>query len=258
MLSLNSGLCFVARSEKLRAQILIMEAITESPALYNAWAWVERNRKQLLAGVLVVAAVVIFLGYNNWAKAEHEKTASQTLSRVLFQQADKQVTGGAADEFLKVATAHRGTKAAGQALLLAAADLFKAGKFAEAQTAFDQFRRDHPNNLLAAQALYGAAAALAAQSKWDEAAQLYQSSLDRFPASPVANQARYSLAAAYAAQGKIEEAVKRYEEVAMASSGNSLGNEALLRADELREQLPPITAPESITIPDPIVPTAQP
>jgi TolA-binding protein len=223
--------------------------IAESPTLLNAWAWIEKNRKQVLLGIAAVAAVGLIIGYLNWSGAQQEKAAAHALSRTFYLQADKQVTGGAAAEFLKVATTHRGTKAAGQALLLAASDYFKAGKFAEAQSAFDQFHRDYAGSPLAAQALYGSAAALAAQAKWDEAGRRYQESLERHPASPIAPQARYSLAAAFAAQGKIEEAVKRYEEVAIASPGNSLGNEAMQRADELRDQLPLVTATNVITIP---------
>jgi TolA-binding protein len=232
--------------------------IAESPVLFNAWTWIEKNRKPVILGVAGVAIAGLVIGYMSWAGAEQERTAGQALSQVLYQQADKQVTGGAAEELLKVANANSGTKAAGQALLLAASDLFKAGKYAEAQSAFEQFGKDYAGNPLAGQALYGSAAALAAQNKWADAARIYQESLDRHPTSPIANQARYSLAAAFAAQGKIEDAVKRYEEVALASPGNSLGNEAMLRADELREQLPPVTAPEPITIPTPAVPAAQP
>lgn len=223
--------------------------IAESPTLLNAWAWIEKNRKQVALGIAALAAAGLIVGYLNWSGAQQEKAAAQALSRTLYAQANKQVTGGAAEEYLKIATAHRGTKAAAQALLLAGSDYFKAGKFAEAQSTFEQFNRDYAGNSLAAQALYGSAAALAAQNKWDEAARIYQESLDRHPTSPIANQARYSLAAAFAAQGKIEDAVKRYEEVAIASRGNSLGNEAIQRADELREQLPAVPAPEIITIP---------
>ncbi|MGC3960699.1 MAG: tetratricopeptide repeat protein [Verrucomicrobiota bacterium] len=120
---------------------------------------------------------------------------------------------------------------------------------AEAQSAFDQFARDNAGNPLTAQALYGSGAALAAQGKQAEAAQAYKGVVDRFPNSAVAAQARYSRAAALAAQSQWADAVALYEEVALSSPGSSLGNEAALRAEELRSKLPPPAAVPAVAAP---------
>jgi len=217
--------------------------IVETPVLFQAFAWVEKNRKQVIYGVAALAIAGMAIGYVVWSNKEKELAAGQALSRAFFEQ----VTGRAdaassADALLKVAAANGGTPAGAQALLLAGSGLFNSGKYAEAQGVFERFGREYPGNQLAAQAIYGAGVSLAAQGKFDEAARAYKDSADRFPQSPVATHAQYSLATVLAAQGKADQALALYEKVAGAAAGNSLGNEAGLRAEELRAKLPPIPA----------------
>lgn len=217
--------------------------IAETHHLLHAWAWVEKNRKQVLLGVGAVAAVGLIIGYTSYARAAKEEAAGQALSQALFSGlANRNPNSDAGAQLLKVAAENSGTQSAGQALLLAGGILFNAGKYSEAQSAFDQFARENPGNALIAQALYGSGTALAAQGKLAEAVQAYKSVTDRFPSSSVAAQARYAQAAAHAAQSQWAEAVALYEEVARNSAGSSLGNEAALRADELRAKLPPPAA----------------
>lgn len=235
--------------------------IAESPFVLQAWAWVDKNRKQVIYGAVGLTVVALALWYASWSRQEKERAAGQALSKALYEQtAGKTDAGIAAEGLLKIATANGGTQAGAQALLLAASGLFNSGKYAEAQASFERFGKEYSGNAQAAQALYGAGASLAAQGKLDEAARAFKDSADRFPQSPVANQAQYSLAAALAAQGKLTEALPLYEKVAAAAMGNSLGNEAAMRAEELRAKLPPIPI-ESAPIPAVIatnIPAAKP
>lgn len=241
-----------------RLRTLNMEQnIIETPFLFQAWAWVEKNRKQVIYGVVAVVVAGLAVAYLSWSKKEKELAASQALSRAFYEQATGRIDAAtAADTLLKVAAGNGGTQAGAQALIFAGTGLFNTGKYAEAQAAFERFGREYSGNPLAAQAIYGVAAALSAQGKSDEAARAYKESADRFPLSPVANQAQYSLAVTLAAQGKLAEALPLYEKVAGAAMGNSLGNEAALRAEELRVQLPPIPL-ESAPTPS-VVPTNSP
>ena len=224
--------------------------ITESPQLLNAWVWVEKNRKQVLLGVGAVAAVGLIIGYTAWSRAAKEEAAGQELSAALFSGLANRAPGtDAGAQLLKVAADNSGTQPGAQALLLAGGVLFSGGKYAEAQSAFDQFAREQAGNPLTAQALYGSGAALAAQGKQAEAAQAFKSVTDRFPNSPVASQARYSQAAALAAQSQWADAVVLYEEVARSAAGGSLGNEAALRAEELRAKLPSPAALPAVAAP---------
>jgi predicted negative regulator of RcsB-dependent stress response len=225
--------------------------IVETPFLFQAWAWAEKNRKPLIYGIVGVAVAGLVLGYLSWSKKEQEAAAGQALSKAVYEQATGRVDPVTAVEaMLKVASANGGTQAGAQALLLAASGLFNTGKYAEAQAAFERFKREFASSPLTAQAIYGVGASLTAQGKFEEAARAYKESADRFPQSPVAMQSQYSQAAALVSLGKIEEALPLYEKVANAGMGNSLGNEAGLRAEELRAKLPPIP------VASPLVPSA--
>lgn len=221
--------------------------IAETHHLMNAWVWVEKNRKQVIIGVAAVAVVGLVIGYTSWSRATREEEAGQALSQALFNGATRSGAADASAQFLKIASENSGTKSGAQALLLAGEALFNSGKYAEAQATFDQFARDNANSPLMAQALYGSGAALAAQGKLAEAAQAYKNVVDRYPSSPVVSLARYSEANALATEGKLAEAVALYEEVARGSAGSSLGNEAALRAEELRAKLPPPAALPAVT-----------
>jgi TolA-binding protein len=231
--------------------------IVETPHLLNAWAWVEKNKKQVGLGAAAVAAVGLVIGYSMWARAEKEEAASHALSHTLYTAAMGRGVGADTVPFQKVASEHEGTKAGMQAQLFAAGALFSAGKYSEAQVAFERFAQEHAANSLAAQALYGAGVALEAQGKPAEAANAYKNILSRFPSAPIAPQTRYALAGILATQGDLKGAVELYDEVARGSMGTSLANEASLRADDLRAKLPP---PPAVAAPLPATnaPTATP
>jgi TolA-binding protein len=222
--------------------------IAETPVLFNAWTWLEKNKKQVVFGVIGIAVVGVVLASLNASKREKEIKAGQELSRVLLSPLLKRASPSeSAEGLLKVATANGGTQAGEQALLLAGGALYAGGKFSEAQAAFERFVREHPSSELAPQASYGVGAALAAQGKLDEAAKAYKETADRHPGSAVARQSRFSQASVLNAQGKLEQAMMLYEEVARSDGGSSLGSEAAQRADELRALLPPVAAPAPVT-----------
>lgn len=217
--------------------------IIETPFLFRAYAWAEKNRKLLIFGLAGLVGVGLIIAYVSWSKKEQELAAGQALSRAFYEQATGRVAAAAAvDAMMKIAGANQGTQPGAQALLLAGSGLFNSGKFAEAQATFERFKREYSGSPQTAQAIYGIGASLAAQGKFAEAAIAYKESADRYPQSPVAMQAQYSLAAALVAQGKLEEALPLYEKIAGVAMGNSLGNEAALRADELRDKLPALPA----------------
>jgi TolA-binding protein len=218
--------------------------IEETPALFNAMAWLEKNKKQVVLGVFIIGAVALFMAYSNASKREREEKAGQALSRALLAPLlNRASQADSAEGLLKVATDNSGTQAGQQALLLAGGALYTGGKFVEAQAAFERFSREHSASELAPQALYGVGAALAAQGKLDDAGKSYKEVVDRHPNSQVAPQARYSLAGVLNTQGKLEQAATIYEEVARGDQGSSLGNEAAQRADEIRAKLPAVVAP---------------
>ncbi len=221
--------------------------IEESPAIFNLMAWIEKNKKQVVFGLIALVVIAIGIASNNASKREKEQKAGQELSRALLSPLlNRTSQAESADGLLKVASANGGTQAGQQALLLAGGALYGGGKFAEAQAAFERFGREHSSSELAPQAVYGIGAALAAQGKLDEAGKSFKDVVDRYPNSQVAKQARYSLAGVLNTQGKLEQAATLYEEVARSDAGSSLGNEAAQRADEIRAKLPAVVPPAPV------------
>ncbi len=224
-----------------------MDEVTQSANLLKMWAWVETNKKQATWGAAIVVMLGLVIWFFLWRHAEQEVRAGEALSEVFVPQ---MIAGGAtrpetAQGFLKVAAAYPGYDAGVQAMLLAAGDLFTAGKYDEAKAQFERFVREHHRSPLETSALLGIAACLDAQHKPTEARTAYKSLVDQHPNDPVAFQAKFSLARLYAAQNMLEMARNYFEDVAR-NRGSLLSSEAGLRLEELYQQHPelaPAAAP---------------
>ena len=224
----------------------MQQTVGELPVMDQAWAWLMVNKKQVLWGAGAVLVVGSALGFYLWRKQEVEVSASNALSRVEALAAMPGRTHvESADDYLKVVSEHAGTGAAERALLQAGAVLFAQAKYAEAQTQFQRFSKEYPDSSLRGQALLGNAACFDALAKPDEAAAAYKSTFEQRPGEAAAAQARYGLARIYEAQGKLDQARPLYEEVARTEPNSTIGNEAGLKAEELRAKSPPaaIVAP---------------
>ena len=219
----------------------MQQTVGELPLLDRAWAWFVVNRKQVLYGGATLLVVALAISIYFWRKLAVEVSAGDALSRA---EAQFGLPGGPRNEssepYLKVANEHPGTGAGARALLQAGAVLFTQAKYAEAQALFQRFARDYPGSSLGGQALLGNAACLDALAKTDEAAAAYKSVSEQHPGEPAANQAKFALARIYETQGKLDQARLLYEDVARAEANTSMGNEAGLKADELRAKAPPI------------------
>ena len=209
--------------------------ITQTPQFYKLWTWFETNKKQVFWGLVFVVAAGLVISFILWSQGEKEVRAGEELSKVVARGAGAE----SAADYLKVAAAHAGTPAGGQALLLAAGALFVEGKFPEAQTQFQRFVREYSGNPFIGQAQLGNAACFAAQGKTDDAARTYKELIDRNPTANVVPQAKFALAGLYVQQDKLELARNLFEEVARGDASGSLGNEAAMRAEEIRIKLPP-------------------
>ncbi len=211
----------------------------------RAWAWFELNKKQLLTGAVALLVVGLVVGLYVWRKSARELDASAALSRVEAQFAlPGAARNDSADPYLKIANEHAGTGGGARALLQAGGVLFARGNYAEAQTQFQRFGRDYPDSPLRGQALLGNAACLDAMVKPDEAAEAYKRLVEQRPGETVVNQARFALARIHESQGRLEQARALYEEVARGEPGTSTGNEAGLKAEELRAKTaPPVLSP---------------
>lgn len=222
--------------------------IAESPLLLNAWAWVDKNKKQVVVGAVVIAAAALVAGLIIWSKKEKEVQAGEALSQALLTQMSAAANPEGAEGLLKVAATYPGTPAGAHAILLGAAALFADGKYQEAQPYFERFTREYAGHPLVAQAKLGLASCLAAENKLPEAAQAYKELADRYSDSNTAPQARFALAGIYETQGKLEDALNLFEQVARTDPNGSLGSEAGMRAEEVRLKLPPVVVPSAAPV----------
>jgi tetratricopeptide (TPR) repeat protein len=214
------------------------------PLSHKAWAWFEANKKQTLwgaGGVLVLGAIVAFFLYQ---QSEAEVAASEALSNVSVPQLTGGGRGDVADAYLKVAATHPKSRAAARALLLAAGSLFTEGKYPEAKTQFDRFRREHSDSPFMGEALLGIAACLDAQEgKARDAIAAYKDLIDHHPGDVVLPQAKFALARLYEAQNEPEQARNLFEEVEHSDPYGSLGSEAGMRLEELKLKYPKLVVP---------------
>ena len=215
----------------------------------RAWAWFVVNRKPVSWGGATFLVVAMVIAIYFWRAHEVEVSAGHALSRVEAQFA---LPGGARNEsaepYLKVASEHAGTDAGARALLQAGATLFTQGKYAEAQTQFQKFSRDYADSPLLGQALLGNAACLDALTKTDEAAAAYKGLFEQRPGEAVANPAKFALARIYESQGKLEQARALYDELSRGDANSSIGNEAGLKAEELRQKMLPPAATNTASV----------
>src|SRR5258708_10177417 len=97
---------------------------TESALLYKLWAFGEKNKKQLLWGL--IAVVVVGLGVAFWLahQSELQNDAGDALSKLTNQGLSSRAAEPTPEALLKVAADYPNTTAGQRALLLVAADLF--------------------------------------------------------------------------------------------------------------------------------------
>ena len=105
-----------------------------SAALYQAWAWFEAHKKQVIMGVVAAAVVGLIIFFVVWRKNETHSAASAAFSKAFIGEMTGQGTNAAG--YQAVISQYPGTPSARRAELILAAALFTAGKYADAQAAF--------------------------------------------------------------------------------------------------------------------------
>jgi tetratricopeptide (TPR) repeat protein len=215
-------------------------------ALYQAWAWFEAHKKQVIYGAVAAAALGLIIFFVVWRKNETQRAASSAFSKAFVAQMVVGDTNTAGLQ--KVASDFTGTPAARRAELLLATTLFTEGKYAEAHAAFQKFTRDHGGTPLAPQAFLGIAASLEAQGKTNEAVHAYEDVRNRYSTENVAPQARFALARLYQSQNRLKESLQIYEDLNRSHRGTTIGSEAGGLAEDIKLKHPEL-------VPPPVIPT---
>jgi TolA-binding protein len=214
------------------------------PLSQKAWAWFIANKKPTFWGAGVILAAGVIIAYVLYQQSEADIAASEALSNASMPQTS--ADGSRADNaeaYLKVAASYPKSRAASRALLLAAGNLFVEGKYAEAKTQFERFKRDYPNSQFIAEAMLGIAACLEAQNQTREAMAAYKDVIDRHPGDSNVPHAKFALGGLYEAQNEPEKARGLFEDVERTDPSGSLGDEARMRMEDLKTKYPKLFAP---------------
>jgi predicted negative regulator of RcsB-dependent stress response len=223
--------------------------LTESAFFLKLWAWGDKNRKQLLYGLIALVVVGVIAAFWLAHASEKQKDANAALSALTSRSVATPGTKQSADAFLKVNADFPDTDAGQRALLLAAGDLFADGKYDVAMAQFNKFLQDYNSSPFAAQAALGVASCYDAMGKTNDAISGYQGIVARYPLQNVIAQAKLRLGTLLEAQGKYQEARSAFEDLARTFQGTMLGSEGLARFQALMAAHPP--APPAATTPAP-------
>jgi len=230
----------------------MQQQTAESTAVLNLLTWIEVNKRKLLIGVALGAAVILAVVIVVKYQAQKEVRASEALSeiKVPFNPATPLPPETLA-ALQQVAQEHQGTKAAARALLLAGAYFYADKKYPQAQEQFARLVDQYSESEWMPEALLGLATSLDAQSKTNEAIAEYEKLRKRFANHAVTEEAKLAVARLYEGQ-KPEDAYKLYDELSKASpmgQMSGLAAEAGLRKVELKEKHPELAKLDAPILP---------
>jgi predicted negative regulator of RcsB-dependent stress response len=224
----------------------------DAPAefLFKLWPWLEANKNRLIGGLVALVVLAGVLYFISSQKAQKEVDAGQEMTSVMISTAADADTSQTAAQFEQLADKYPGTAAARRAQLQAAAALFGAGNYADAEAQFEKYLTSYPGGPLAATAQLGIAASLEAQTKLDMASAAYQRLVSAYPDSPSVPTAELALGRIAEQQNKLTEALNHYEDASRAPGGGSVAQEAMIRGSELKAKMP-AAAPKAAASPAP-------
>jgi predicted negative regulator of RcsB-dependent stress response len=198
------------------------------------WPWLEANRRRLIAAAVAIVAVLFIWYFIATQKAQKAIEAGQAYTQLQLNMPPNPTVQQVADAFGNLAQKYSGTLAAQRAQLQAAAVLFGAGRYTDAQALFQQFVGANGDSSLAAGAQLGVGASLESQNKLDDAATAYRTVVTRYPNAAEVLPAKFSLARVLQSQGKLTEASSYYQEVMRSPLAGSLASQAAQRLAQIQ------------------------
>ena len=205
--------------------------------MFKLWPWLEANRQRFIyLGSAAIAVFFIWL-FVSTQHQQRERAAGEAYTNFQLNQPPTLTVQQVADGYSKIANDYAGTLGAQRAQLQAAAILYGAGRYADAQALFQKFLDSSAGSPLAAGARLGVAASLEAQGKLDAAAAEYRAVATGFPDSTEALAAKFAQGRVLEAQGNLSDAVARYQEVARSQLAGSMGQEAAQRIALIQSKL---------------------
>jgi tetratricopeptide (TPR) repeat protein len=221
------------------------DGVAEAPG-FDFLTWIEVNRKAITGGLAAFVVIVLALMVYRWSGERKEAEANHALLAAT-SPANPAAAKPTVEQLQKIASDYHGTKAAERAELLAADELFKAGKFSEAQSAFGAFLTQFPTSPLAGFAAYGAAASMEAAGQTNQAVDAYKRLAVEYSGEAVAVQGKLGQARLLDAAGQAAQALAIYEEVFRDSAAGALGQLALAGKSEILAKHPELEKAATVT-----------
>jgi predicted negative regulator of RcsB-dependent stress response len=251
-------LVFFKATGRMLHSFMEAETIESTERYLKLLAWLHANRKKLIIGAGVVAAVALAAGVMSWQKGEAETDANtQLLNTPLATPSGNRMVPAQPGPLLNLAKEYPDTSAGEYAELLGAESLFTEGKYPEAHEEFSKFIDQYPDSALLSQAKVGLAACLEGEGKISEAAQKYQELISTYSSEAnIVSPAKLTLARLDETQNRPEQALTYYEELARinnpydpwAAEARERGQLLLMKHPELRKA-PPSTPASQSTVP---------
>ena len=185
--------------------------------------WIKHKKNVQRFAMLFIVALAAWAG-SEWSRTKKLAGAQELLAGA------KTV-----EDFQKLIAKYPGTTAAGNAHLLAAAQLRKDGKFDESSALLRSFAEKYPEHQMLSGAWTSLAANLEAQDKPDEALAMYQKVSTSYASSFSAPVALMAQARLLKAKGKTEEAGKIYEQVMTRYAETAVAQQAAQEIKQLKK-----------------------
>jgi TolA-binding protein len=185
--------------------------------------WVQHRQKILAFTGLFVAALMIYF-VSELARTRKLDAAAKALAEAKDDASLRKVIGD-----------YSGTAAAGNAYLLLAENLRKAGKPDEAATALRTFIDKYPAHPLISGAWTSLAATQEAQGKQDEALATYQKVSTTFATSFSAPVALLGQARIFKEKGKTDDARRLFEQVINQYPESTFAQQAMRESQQLKK-----------------------
>ncbi len=180
--------------------------------------FVETHRTPIIAGAIIVIAVLGAAGAYSWYRIHQGQLARVAL--VNAEQGLRVEASGTpvnSDEAMKrlatVAKDYPGTVSAEEALIQLGNLQYEAGKMDEARTTYGDYLKGYPRGRFLLMAAIGKAYVDEAKGDYQAGAETLSQALDRAKNSPLAGEAYTDLARLYEAMKKPQEALRVYNKI---------------------------------------------
>jgi predicted negative regulator of RcsB-dependent stress response len=227
---------------------LFMESQDAAATFFlKLWPQIEANKNRIIAGTVVVLAIVAIVLFVSWRRDANRVDAGDALTQMLVSMSPSSDPSQFSQSYLEIANDYSGTQAGTRALLQGAAVLFAQGKYTDAQGYFQRYLDEHPDDEFSGMSALGVARCLEAEGKINDAEGSYAHVTQDSGDAQSVMQARFSLGRLNMQQGHYQDAFQNFQQVMQADQYGALGNEARQYAVELQSKLPrqAATAPAS-------------